>query len=89
MCFRLTETSAGVAEQLQSTKQMANDLMEAQTLALQAQKEILTNGEQLKVTLRDSTEGKHLHPHPAGRFTRSLTDCTLDIITSIIMSVLG
>ncbi|XP_038154345.1 uncharacterized protein LOC119791996 [Cyprinodon tularosa] len=55
--YRLTETSAGVAEQLQSTKQMANDLMEAQTLALQAQKEILTNGEQLKVTLRDSTEG--------------------------------
>ncbi|XP_015252772.1 PREDICTED: uncharacterized protein LOC107099231 [Cyprinodon variegatus] len=55
--YRLTETSAGVAEQLQSTKQMAKDLMEAQTLALQAQKEILTNGEQLKVTLRDSTEG--------------------------------
>uniref|UniRef100_A0A3Q2TIS4 Protein brambleberry n=1 Tax=Fundulus heteroclitus TaxID=8078 RepID=A0A3Q2TIS4_FUNHE len=54
---RLTETSAGVAEQLQATRQMANDLMEAQTDALQAQKEILSNGEQLRVTMRDSTQG--------------------------------
>uniref|UniRef100_A0A3Q2TIT0 Protein brambleberry n=1 Tax=Fundulus heteroclitus TaxID=8078 RepID=A0A3Q2TIT0_FUNHE len=55
--YRLTETSAGVAEQLQATRQMANDLMEAQTDALQAQKEILSNGEQLRVTMRDSTQG--------------------------------
>ncbi|KAK5603316.1 hypothetical protein CRENBAI_010262 [Crenichthys baileyi] len=36
---------------------MANDMMEAQTASLQAQKEILSNGEQLRVTLRDSTQG--------------------------------
>ncbi|KAF3860987.1 hypothetical protein F7725_001242 [Dissostichus mawsoni] len=54
--FRLTESSAGVAEQLLSTRQMAEDLIEAQTLALQAQKEILDNGEELRVTLQDSTQ---------------------------------
>nr|XP_046253112.1 uncharacterized protein LOC124063466 isoform X2 [Scatophagus argus] len=54
---RLTETSADVAEQLQSTRQMAEDLVEAQTAALQAQQEILNNGEELRVTLRDSTQG--------------------------------
>ncbi|KAK5924259.1 hypothetical protein CgunFtcFv8_001149 [Champsocephalus gunnari] len=55
--FRLTESSAGVAEQLLSTRQMAEDLIDAQTLALQAQKEILDNGEELRVTLQDSTQG--------------------------------
>ncbi|XP_018542978.1 uncharacterized protein LOC108890564 isoform X1 [Lates calcarifer] len=55
--YRLTESSAGVAEQLQSTRQMAEDLIEAQSAALQAQQEILTNGEELRVTLRDSTQG--------------------------------
>ncbi|KAI4795513.1 hypothetical protein KUCAC02_031361 [Chaenocephalus aceratus] len=54
--FRLTESSAGVAEQLLSTRQMAEDLIDAQTLALQAQKEILDNGEELRVTLQDSTQ---------------------------------
>ncbi|XP_035512750.1 uncharacterized protein LOC118324488, partial [Morone saxatilis] len=54
---RLTESSAGVAEQLQSTRQMAEDLMDAQSAALQAQQEILNNGEELRVTLRDSTQG--------------------------------
>ncbi|KAL7398664.1 hypothetical protein ABVT39_013180 [Epinephelus coioides] len=54
---RLTESSAGVAEQLQSTRQMAEDLIDAQTAALQAQQEILNNGEELRVTLRDSTQG--------------------------------
>uniref|UniRef100_A0A673AAT2 Uncharacterized protein n=1 Tax=Sphaeramia orbicularis TaxID=375764 RepID=A0A673AAT2_9TELE len=54
---RLTESSAGVAEQLQSTRQMAEDLIEAQSAALQAQQEILDNGEELRVTLRDSTQG--------------------------------
>ncbi|XP_032423460.1 uncharacterized protein LOC116723031 isoform X3 [Xiphophorus hellerii] len=55
--YRLTEASAGVAEQLQSTRQMANELMEAQSVALQAQKEILSNGEELRATLRDSSQG--------------------------------
>ncbi|XP_078110023.1 protein brambleberry-like [Sander vitreus] len=55
--YRLTESSAGVADQLQSTKQMAEDLRDAQTAALQAQQEILNNGEELRVTLRDSTQG--------------------------------
>lgn len=59
MCVRLTESSAGVAQQLQSTKQMAEDLIEAQSAALQAQQEILNNGEELRVTLRESTQGKN------------------------------
>ncbi|XP_077371343.1 uncharacterized protein LOC144014905 isoform X1 [Festucalex cinctus] len=54
---RLTENSAGVVEQLESTKQMAEELMEAQNVALRAQQEILDNGEELRVTLRDSTQG--------------------------------
>lgn len=62
VCVRLTESSAGVAEQLQSTRQMAADLMEVQSAALQAQQEILVNGEELRVTLRDSTQGKRMHP---------------------------
>ncbi|XP_040007619.1 uncharacterized protein LOC120803325 [Xiphias gladius] len=55
--YRLTESSAGVAEQLQSTRQMAEDLIKAQSVALQAQQEILNNGEELRVTLKDSTQG--------------------------------
>ncbi|XP_028265190.1 uncharacterized protein LOC114438197 [Parambassis ranga] len=55
--YRLTESSAGVAEQLQSTRQMAEDLIEAQSAALQVQQELLTNGEELRVTLKDSTQG--------------------------------
>ncbi|KAM8754509.1 uncharacterized protein AB9X84_011319 isoform 2-T2 [Acanthopagrus schlegelii] len=55
--YRLTESSAGVAEQLQSTRQMAEELIDAQSAALQAQQEILNNGEELRVTLRDSTQG--------------------------------
>lgn len=58
MYFRLTESSAGVAEQLQSTQQITEDLIEAQTAALQAQQEILNNGEELRLTLKDSTQGK-------------------------------
>ncbi|KAK9514660.1 hypothetical protein VZT92_025362 [Zoarces viviparus] len=54
---RLTASSAGVAEQLQSTRQMAEDLLDAQTAALQVQQDILNNGEELRVTLRDSTQG--------------------------------
>ncbi|XP_041655638.1 uncharacterized protein LOC121517717 [Cheilinus undulatus] len=55
--YRLTESSAGVAEQLQSTRQMAEELIDAQSAALQAQQEILSNGEELRVTLKDSTQG--------------------------------
>ncbi|XP_045912859.1 uncharacterized protein LOC123975430 isoform X4 [Micropterus dolomieu] len=55
--YRLTESSAGVAEQLESTRQMAEDLRDAQSAALEAQQEILNNGEELRLTLRDSTEG--------------------------------
>ncbi|KAG7220396.1 hypothetical protein INR49_018234 [Caranx melampygus] len=55
--YRLTESSAGVAEQLQSTRQVTENLIEAQSAALQAQQEILNNGEELKVTLKDSTQG--------------------------------
>ncbi|XP_011481308.1 uncharacterized protein LOC101161666 isoform X2 [Oryzias latipes] len=54
---KLTETSAGVAEELHSTRQMAKDLLEAQSAALQAQEEILSNGEELRGLLRDSTQG--------------------------------
>ncbi|XP_040025974.2 uncharacterized protein LOC120814962 isoform X2 [Gasterosteus aculeatus] len=54
---RLTESSADVAEQLQSTRQMAEELIDAQTAALQVQKDILNNGDELRVTLRDSTQG--------------------------------
>lgn len=66
VCLRLTESSAGVAEQLQSTRIMAEDLMEAQSAALQAQQEILENGEELKVTLRDSAEGSSCSNTPLG-----------------------
>lgn len=38
---------------------MAEDLIEAQSAALQAQQEILNNGEELRVTLRESTQGKN------------------------------
>ncbi|XP_029283120.1 uncharacterized protein LOC115005441 isoform X2 [Cottoperca gobio] len=55
--YRLTESSAGVAEQLLSTRQMAEDLIVAQSATLEAQKEILNNGEELRVTLKDSTQG--------------------------------
>ncbi|XP_061841360.1 uncharacterized protein [Nerophis lumbriciformis] len=54
---RLTESSAGVVEQLESTKHMAEELMEAQSVALQAQQEILESGKELRLTLRDSTQG--------------------------------
>ncbi|XP_067383777.1 uncharacterized protein [Channa argus] len=55
--YRLTESSAGVAEQLQSTRQMAEELIVTQSAALQAQQEILNNGEELRLTLRESTQG--------------------------------
>ncbi len=57
LCFRLTESSAGVAEQLASTQRMAEDLVVAQSAALKSQESILRNGEELKSTLQDSTQG--------------------------------
>ncbi|XP_007245898.2 uncharacterized protein LOC103030869 [Astyanax mexicanus] len=54
---RLTENSASVAEQLASTQRMAEDLVEAQSAALKSQETILRNGEELKNTLQDSTNG--------------------------------
>ncbi|XP_693095.5 uncharacterized protein [Danio rerio] len=54
---RLTESSAGVAEQLASTQRMAEDLVVAQSAALKSQESILRNGEELKSTLQDSTQG--------------------------------
>lgn len=62
VCVSLTESSAGVAEQLQSTRQMAEELVEVQNAALEAQQEILNNGEELRVTLTESTQGS-THPH--------------------------
>lgn len=55
--LRLTESSAGVAEQLASTQRMAEDLVEAQSAALKSQETILRNGEELKSTLQHSTKG--------------------------------
>ncbi|XP_016323787.1 uncharacterized protein LOC107674346 [Sinocyclocheilus anshuiensis] len=54
---RLTESSAGVAEQLASTQRMAEDLIVVQSAALKSQESILRNGEELKSTLQDSTQG--------------------------------
>ncbi|XP_061114929.1 uncharacterized protein LOC133139419 [Conger conger] len=54
---RLTESSAGVAEQLASTQRIAEDLVVVQGAALRTQEAILRNGEELKHTLHDSTQG--------------------------------
>ncbi|KAJ8257776.1 hypothetical protein GJAV_G00189570 [Gymnothorax javanicus] len=54
---RLTESSAGVAEQLVSTQRIAEDLVEVQSAALKTQEAILRNGEELRHTLHDSTRG--------------------------------
>lgn len=60
VCLRLTESSAGVAEQLASTQRMAEDLVEAQSAALKSQENILRNGEELKTTLQHSTKGSRM-----------------------------
>eukprot|EP00063_Salmo_salar_P028156 XP_014002991.1 PREDICTED: uncharacterized protein LOC106572929 isoform X1 [Salmo salar] len=54
---RLTESSAGVVEQLSSTQRMAESLVEAQSVALKSQETIIRNGEELKHTLHHSTQG--------------------------------
>lgn len=46
-----------MAEQLASTQRMAEDLVVAQSAALKSQESILRNGEELKSTLQDSTQG--------------------------------
>ncbi|KAL1020541.1 hypothetical protein UPYG_G00001440 [Umbra pygmaea] len=54
---RLLESSAGVVEKLSSTQRMAEDLVEAQSAALQSQEKIIRNGEELKHILHHSTQG--------------------------------
>ncbi|KAK3565954.1 hypothetical protein QTP86_023264 [Hemibagrus guttatus] len=54
---RLTESSAGVAEQLAFTQKMAEDLVAAQSASIKSQETILRNGEELKTTLQHSTNG--------------------------------
>lgn len=46
-----------MAEQLRSTRRMAEELMDVQKSALEAQQEILHNGAELRATLRESTQG--------------------------------
>lgn len=64
---RLTESSAGVVEQLSSTQRMAESLVEAQSVALKSQETIIRNGEELKHTLHHSTQG-----------SRRLSPCSVD-----------
>nr|XP_015201874.1 PREDICTED: uncharacterized protein LOC107077304 isoform X1 [Lepisosteus oculatus] len=54
---RLTESSAGIADQLAATQRLAEGLAEAQGAAMRSQEAILRNGELLKQTLRDSAQG--------------------------------
>lgn len=49
-----------MAEQLQSTRRVAEELAEAQNSALEAQQEILSNGEELRAALGASTRGLRL-----------------------------
>ncbi|XP_066566592.1 uncharacterized protein LOC136754165 [Amia ocellicauda] len=54
---RLTESSAGVADQLAATQRLAEGLAEAQSVAMASQETILRNGEALKQSLQDSAMG--------------------------------
>lgn len=61
---------------------MAEDLMEAQSAAILVQQEILNNGEELRVTLKDSTQGKitthtptHLYVSTSVRLPPSVSTC--------------
>uniref|UniRef100_A0A8C5QW32 Protein brambleberry-like n=1 Tax=Leptobrachium leishanense TaxID=445787 RepID=A0A8C5QW32_9ANUR len=55
--LRLTAHSDSVARQLETTNQMAEEMMKAQNSTLQTQEEILQNGHLLKHTLKESTLG--------------------------------
>ncbi|XP_067833892.1 uncharacterized protein [Heptranchias perlo] len=54
---RLTVNSESVARQLETTNQMAKEMIDAQNATLRTQGEILQNGDALKVTLQQSTQG--------------------------------
>ncbi|XP_078062159.1 uncharacterized protein LOC144488016 [Mustelus asterias] len=54
---RLTVTSDSVASQLEVTNQMAQEMLDAQNATLRGQEEILRNGDTLKLTLQQSTQG--------------------------------
>ncbi|XP_039601729.1 uncharacterized protein LOC120524001 [Polypterus senegalus] len=54
---RLMQNSANVAKNLEATNSMAERIVEAQNTALKSQEEILKNGNILKQTLQDSTQG--------------------------------
>ncbi|XP_058873164.1 uncharacterized protein LOC131723409 [Acipenser ruthenus] len=54
---RLTENSAHVALQLEATNRLAERMVEAQNATLRSQEEILQNGDALKQTLQDSSQG--------------------------------
>lgn len=55
--LRLTVNSDSVARQLEATNHMAAEMIQAQNATLQTQEEILKNGDLLKKTLQDSTQG--------------------------------
>ncbi|XP_069065464.1 uncharacterized protein [Pleurodeles waltl] len=55
--LRLTVNSDSVARQLEATNHMAAEMIQAQNATLQTQEEILRNGDLLKKTLQDSTQG--------------------------------
>eukprot|EP00079_Xenopus_tropicalis_P029543 XP_012825008.1 PREDICTED: uncharacterized protein LOC100493164 isoform X1 [Xenopus tropicalis] len=55
--LRLTVNSDSVAQQLEATNLMAEEMMQAQNATLQSQEEILRNGNMLKQTLQESTLG--------------------------------
>ncbi|XP_029463523.1 uncharacterized protein LOC115094525 [Rhinatrema bivittatum] len=54
---RLTVNSDNVARQLEATNRMAEDTIKVQNAVLLSQEEILHNGEFLKKSLQDSTDG--------------------------------
>ncbi|XP_030048290.1 protein brambleberry [Microcaecilia unicolor] len=54
---RLTANSDNAARQLETASQMAEETMKAQNAVLMSQEEILQNGEFLKKSLQDSTNG--------------------------------
>ncbi|MGH0137293.1 UNVERIFIED_CONTAM: hypothetical protein FKN15_058784 [Acipenser sinensis] len=59
---RLTENSAHVALQLEATNRLAERMVEAQNATLRSQEEILQNGDALKQTLQDSSQGRNQTP---------------------------
>uniref|UniRef100_UPI00398E32AD uncharacterized protein n=1 Tax=Pristiophorus japonicus TaxID=55135 RepID=UPI00398E32AD len=54
---RLAVNSETIAQQLEMTKEMASEIIEAQNATLKAQDQILLNGDTLRHTLQESTQG--------------------------------